>query len=476
MSNLLTSLADLSAQGSSNSSISYNEQLLNQGITDTTANQAVVGQQATTTNGAVAGVQAAPSGDAITGSTALQPTSVEATTSAALTPQTDPVTGSAQGSPSPRQLYLVFLDGVPHGNAQALGLRIRSDLGITRPDALFEHLNGFAVMLTADQAQRLQHSRGVLSVEADTMVSLVVPVDTQAAPGQTSGTVSATAVQTTPYGVSMVWGGNLNYSTANNNGKYAFVLDTGISTQTGDLNVNSTYSRNYTSTSRTDWIDYHGHGTHVAGTIAAINDADGVVGVAAGANVISIRVLNRQGSGQTSWIVNGINYVAGLVKTGALSSVGVNNLVANMSLGGGLNSTIDNAVRAAATPDSQGRYLRFALAAGNSGADADSYSPASTGDALNVYTVSAVDSNNVMASWSNYDSPLRGDSIDDVDFSAPGVGVVSLGMSAGRLVTMSGTSMSSPHMAGVLLMGTPLPGSMSTANSGGMGDPLVYLA
>jgi hypothetical protein len=385
------------------------------------------------------------------------------------TPALNTASGNTSGTEQ-RQLYIVFLDGDTLEDRPGLAKRVQQLLGADPSEDLLEHLNGFTARLTAAQALQLQRSQGVRNIEADSLVTLVAPVSETKM--QATGTIS-TAGQTTPYGVPMVWGAT-DYSNTDNSRKYAFVLDTGVSTQTNDLTINTTYSRNFTSRKSSDWIDYQGHGTHVAGTIAAINDGDGVIGVAAGTNIVSIRVLDRNGSGQTSWIVNGINYIAGLVKSGALSTINVTDLVANMSLGGGLNSTLDNAVRAAATPTG-GRYLRFAIAAGNSGADVDNSSPANTGDAANIYTVSAVDGTKTMASWSNYDN--LGDSIDDCDFSAPGVGIVSLGMSAGSLISMSGTSMAAPHVAGALLMGTPLAGPISSpVISGASGDPLAYLA
>lgn len=386
-------------------------------------------------------------------------------------PNQPPLIPSTTEAGVDNQLYIVFLDQPGPGTTPGLANRVQQLLGGSAAQDLLEHLNGFTAKLNAAQVQRLQRTQGVRSIEADRVVTLVQPVEVSTV--NAAGGVSA-AGQTLPYGVPMVWG-TTDFSTANNSNKYAFVLDTGVSTKTNDLNINSTYSRNFTSNRTSDWIDYQGHGTHVAGTIAAINNGEGVIGVAAGANIISIRVLDRNGVGQTSWIVNGVNYAAGLAKSGALSSTAINNLVANMSLGGGLNSSIDTAVRTAATPDSNGRYLRFALAAGNSGMDADNFSPANTGDAPNIYTVTAVDSSNRMASWSNYDNV--GDSIDDCDFSAPGVGVVSLGTAAGTLVTMSGTSMASPHMAGALLMGTPLAGPFSTpVIAGASGDPFALLS
>ena len=382
-----------------------------------------------------------------------------------------PVVDSADPSAA-LALYIVFLNDNATSERLGLSNRVQRLLGSQPADTLFQNLNGFTARLTPAQAKLLQGNPAVRGLEADQVVSLAQPI------GQSNTATAArrgTSTQSTPYGVPMVWG-STNYSAANNSGKYAIVLDTGVSTQTGDLNVNSTYSRNFTSNNPFDWIDYNNHGTHVAGTIAAINDSDGVVGVAAGANIISIRVLDSKGSGLTSWITNGINYAAGLVKSGGLKGVAIQNLVANLSLGGGLNPTLDNAVRAAATPDGWGRYLRFAVAAGNSAADVDTISPANTGDHPNIYTVSAVNASRTQASFSNFDN--IGDSIDDCDFSAPGVGVQSLGRTAGTLITMSGTSMASPHMAGALLMGTPLTSSpISTpVLAGAAGDPMVLLS
>lgn len=385
----------------------------------------------------------------------------------------DPVTGITQAAPSEKQLYIVFLDGTPAGNVDALGLRVRAELGIQSPVALFEQLNGFTAMLSADQAQRLQKSRGVLSIEADTPVSLVQPIFNSAVQATRDGSASISAAigpQRIPTNVSDVWNGN---SFTNTTGKWALILDTGVSTSTGDLIVNSEHSRNFASGS--SWTDGHGHGTHVAGTVAAINNGVGVVGVAPGATVVSIRVLGNSGSGFISYIVNGINYAAGLVKTGGLSTISVNNIVANMSLGGGISSSLDSAISAAATADPNGRYLRFAVAAGNDKADADNYSPARTGDHPNIYTVSAVKNyaERNLADFSNWDNV--GDVVDDVDYATPGVGVVSLGRD-GSLVTMSGTSMASPAMAGILLMGGPSTLGYSIPYGSAAPDPLAGLA
>jgi subtilisin family serine protease len=111
-----------------------------------------------------------------------------------------------------------------------------------------------------------------------------------------------------------------------------------------------------------------------------------------------------------------------------------------MSLGGsGSNATLENAIK-----DAAGKGIRFSIAAGNSGANANNYTPARV-DHANVYTISAIGDNDCMPSWSNYGNP-------PVDFAAPGVGVLST-KKGGGTTTFSGTSMAAPHVAGLLLLG-----------------------
>ena len=108
--------------------------------------------------------------------------------------------------------------------------------------------------------------------------------------------------------------------------------------------------------------DGHGHGTHVAGTVGAIDNTIDVVGVAAGANLVAVRVLDNAGSGAYSWVIAGVDYVAATADPGD---------VPNMSLGGFPSDALDLAVLNAA-----GTGINFSLAAGNSDADAEDYSPA----------------------------------------------------------------------------------------------------
>jgi len=142
--------------------------------------------------------------------------------------------------------------------------------------------------------------------------------------------------QETPYGITRVNGG----VTYTGNG-VAWILDSGIDLDHPDLNVDA--SRGYNAfTSGKDGKsldDGNGHGTHVAGTIAAIDNTEGVIGVAAGATVIPVKVLGARGSGSYSGVIAGINHVAANGSSGD---------VANMSLGGPVSQAVDDAVKNAA--------------------------------------------------------------------------------------------------------------------------------
>ena len=174
----------------------------------------------------------------------------------------------------------------------------------------------------------------------------------------------------------------------------------------------------------------NGHGTHVAGTVAAIDNGIGVVGVAPGTTVVAVKVLDRRGSGSYSGVIAGIDYVA---------ANGSNGDVANMSLGGGYSAELNAAVEAAAATG-----VKFVLAAGNESTDAATKSPASA-NGPNVYTISSFAQGDNWSSFSNYGNP-------PVDFAEPGSAILST-YKDGGYATLSGTSMASPHAAGILLLG-----------------------
>jgi subtilisin len=228
------------------------------------------------------------------------------------------------------------------------------------------------------------------------------------------------------------------------------VIDTGVDFQHPDLNVvggvNCSGGSPFKRSCSSGGDDDHYHGTHVAGTIAAIDNGEGVVGVAPGARIWAVKVLNSQGSGYSSWIIAGIDWVAGNASTIE---------VANMSLGGsGFNQAEYDAIQGAVN-----NGVAFAVAAGNSNADANNYSPAAFN---NVLTVSALadfdgapgglgsptcrnDQDDTLADFSNWGSA--------VDIAAPGVCILStFPIEQGSYGTISGTSMASPHAAGALAL------------------------
>lgn len=305
-------------------------------------------------------------------------------------------------------------------------------------------LQGFAVNASARGVANMQaHNPRIAYCEQDQIASIIDPVDAYAKPGGGGGGGSQPA-QTTPVGITRVGGGTTSASGT------AWVIDTGIDLDHPDLNVDVARSRNFVSRESSP-EDLNGHGTHVAGTIAAINNSIGVVGVAPGAKVAAVRVLNRRGSGSYADIIAGVDYVGSVGKAGD---------VANMSLGGGASDALDTAVKNAAA-----KGVVFALAAGNESTSATTKSPARA-NGPNVYTVSAVNKDDVWASFSNYGNP-------PIDWAAPGVSILSTWLNGGYN-TISGTSMATPHVAGLYLLGTVKGDRFAINDPDGNADPIAH--
>lgn len=226
--------------------------------------------------------------------------------------------------------------------------------------------------------------------------------------------------QNVPWGIKRVGGWDYSSGTA-------WIIDTGIDLSHPDLNVSQTDNISFLPGDASP-NDANGHGTHVAGTIGAKNNSIGVVGVAAGARVVSVRVLDASGSGADSDVIAGLDYVVSKNRPGD---------VINFSLITTKLPELDQAVIAAAAA---GYYV--AIAAGNSSANAANYSPAGV-DAPRVYTASAIDNRDVFARYSNWGSPI--------DFAEPGSSILST-YKGGTYATLSGTSMAAPHLAGILLL------------------------
>jgi len=256
---------------------------------------------------------------------------------------------------------------------------------------------------------------------------------------------AAEPAQTIPYGTKRV-GGGITMSA-----KTAWVIDSGIDLDHCDLNVDANRSANFVY-GETSPDDKNGHGTHVAGTIAAKNNTIGTVGVAPGTLVVAIRALDSSGSGSLSWILGGIDYITGKAAPGD---------VVNMSLGfAGSSQSLTDAITRSANLG-----ILYSISAGNSSVLATGYAPASVNHA-NVYTVSAVDSGDRFASFSNYGNP-------PVDFAAPGVSISSSKMGGG-ITVMSGTSMAAPHVAGLLLLGVITTSGYALNDPDGKPDPIAH--
>ncbi len=292
-------------------------------------------------------------------------------------------------------------------------------------------LRGFSVRASAQGLAKMRaNNPNIAYCEQDQVVTAF-----QRKPG--GGTTTQPA-QTVPWGIARVRGGAAGtFATA-------WVIDSGVQLDHPDLNVDAGRSRSFiTDTSPSDG---NGHGTHVAGTIAAINNTIGVIGVAPGASVVSVRVLDRRGSGSNSGVIAGVEYVAQNGRAGD---------VANMSLGGGVSSALDTAVINAAAGG-----VRFVLAAGNSATSATTSSPARA-NGPNVFTVSSFANGDVWSSFSNFGNP-------PVDFAEPGSAINSTWIGS-SYNTISGTSMAAPHLAGILLQGAP--GNGGTVSRDPDGNP-----
>ncbi|WP_318307151.1 S8 family peptidase [Amycolatopsis solani] len=306
-------------------------------------------------------------------------------------------TGTVAGS------YIVVLkDSAKNTDSGDLARRYRG----TVARVYSQNLAGFSVRLDEKHAKRLAADNAVAFVEQDK-------------------TVHAEAVQQNPpsWGLDRVDQRNLplnnqySYSTTASNVN-VYVLDTGIRAthQTFGGRVHQGYDFVDNDTNADDG---YGHGTHVAATIAGSQ-----YGVAKRAQLYPVRVLGSDGSGTVSGVIAGVNWITSNAKKPA---------VANASLGGGVSTALDAAVR-----NSISSGVTWAVAAGNANANASTSSPARVAEAI---TVAAADKTDTRASFSNYGA--------GVDLFAPGVGITSAwNTNDTATYTGNGTSFASPHVAG----------------------------
>ncbi|MFN3403775.1 MAG: S8 family serine peptidase [Cytophagaceae bacterium] len=264
---------------------------------------------------------------------------------------------------------------------------------------------GFAARLNHEEFRELSQDPSVAFIEPDRIVSVQ------------SGCPVEISSQNIPWGIKRVGRGN-------GTGKRVWIIDTGIELDHPDLNVDQKLSKSFVTGTTPN--DDHGHGTHVAGIIGAKDNNFGVIGVAYNATVIALKAMDHKGRGSVSNIIAAVQHAISSGKPGD---------VINMSLGGITSSALDVEVKNAADKG----YL-FAVAAGNSSVDAGGASPARV-QHKNIYTVSAMDSTDTWAPFSNFG--------EVVDYCAPGVRIYSTFLNDGYSA-MSGTSMAAPHVAGIL--------------------------
>ncbi len=277
-------------------------------------------------------------------------------------------------------------------------------------------INAIAAKLPESKIEELKKNPKVAYVESDRIVQ--------------------TLAETTPWGVTKinapaVW---QNTSTNKGTGIKVAILDTGIQSNHPDLINNIKGGVNFAgrpdgSTNPRYWADKNGHGTHVAGIVAAVGDNDiGVIGVAPEAHLYAVKVLNNAGSGYTSDIIQGLQWAAD------------NAQIASMSFG----SSYYNQAEKDAIDAARAKGLILIAAAGNSGDGNPSTNnvgyPARYN---NVIAVAATNSNDVVASWSS-DGP-------EVDVSAPGVDILST-YKGSSYAYLSGTSMATPYVTGTVAL------------------------
>ncbi|WP_085208483.1 S8 family peptidase [Streptomyces sp. Amel2xC10] len=353
----------------------------------------------------------------------------------ALPAQAAPAEGRVLAANSPTAVqdsYIVTLKSQAGFKASsATGKDLIKEYGGTVKKTFGAALNGYTATLSATEARRLAADPAVAAVEQNQTVR-----------------VTDTTQSNAPWGLdridqtSLPLSGTYTYPDSAGSGVTAYVIDTGVRITHSQISGRASYGYDAVDGDNVA-SDGNGHGTHVATTIAG-----STYGVAKKAKIVAVRVLDNNGSGTTAGVIAGIDWVT---RNHSGPSV------ANLSLGGGASSTLDTAVR-----NSIASGVTYAVAAGNSSANASSYSPARVTEAI---TVGATTSTDARASYSNYGSVL--------DIFAPGSSITAGWHTSDTATnTISGTSMATPHVAGaaaVYLAGhtSATPAQVATALTSG---------
>ncbi|MFU8853187.1 S8 family peptidase, partial [Micromonospora sp. SL1-18] len=345
-----------------------------------------------------------PHRSVLVGATAL---AMAMAASPALAAEPSGVIRNAGGATAVADSYIIVLkdSAVAPSRVTETGQRLTTRHGGAVARTWNAALRGFEVRVGAAAAARIAADAAVAYVEQN-------------------HTVSIAGTQTNPpsWGLDRIDQRNLplsssyTYPTTASNVR-AYIIDTGIRTTHSDFGGRATWGTNTVDTNNTDC---NGHGTHVAGTVGGSS-----YGVAKGVQLIAVKVLNCAGSGTTAGVVSGVDWV---------TRNAIKPAVANMSLGGGVDTTLDTAVR-----NSINAGITYGLAAGNdNGANACNTSPARVTEAI---TVGSTTSTDARSSFSNIGTCL--------DIFAPGSSITSAWNTSDTASNnISGTSMATPHVVG----------------------------
>lgn len=291
----------------------------------------------------------------------------------------------------------------------------------------------YVAKLHSEQADMLRESQAIKAIEPDRVISMC-------------------ACFTVEEPLLITWNvASVGYG--DGRGKTAWIIDTGIEYTHPDLTVDQGRSKSFVEGASTA-NDDNGHGTHVAGIIGARNNTFGTLGVAAGANLVSVKILDENGDGKLSYAIKALQYIRENGQAGDVVNISI-------SLDD-ISEILDKEISAVAD-----KGIFVAIAAGNDTRMASVVSPSRINGA-NIFTVSAVDSLKRFASFSNFGN-------DAVDYAAPGVRVLST-YKGGKYAYMSGTSMAAPHVAGILLVNRGKVNSYGVAlkDPDGTPDPLAH--
>jgi len=341
-----------------------------------------------------------------------------------------------------------FSAGQHADNKNAAG-KIAKSMGFEAKHTYGSALFGFSATIPEARLNGLENNPHVASVQLDIIQRIPDPETIQK--GKPGGGGGSTA-QVMPWGVSRI-GADTNNNEGS--GMHVYVLDTGVDSDHADIAAN--LGAGFAATNckgkscNTNWDDDHGHGSHVAGTIAAIDNGIDVVGVAAQATIHPIKICTSRGSCPTSNTIAGLDWAVSDMQSRGEPAV------ANLSIGGSGSVTgtctdtgfIGNDASHEAYCNAKNAGLVIVVAAGNSSADAENYTPAGYEDS--VITVSSAkegDDWNSFSNWGNNSASWTSNNSAPIAIAAPGGNILSL-RPGGGTTTMSGTSMASPHAAGV---------------------------